>query len=98
MFRARQMALTRPSPKSLFLPVLLAPEVAKGWNCIQPGQPMGQLCAQIVKYHLKAWVAGDPKKNTSLLKHYEGLQKYFDKLEFALQLKLDRACSFYDCY
>ena len=39
-----------------------------GWNCIQPGQPMGKLGSQVVKYQLKALVASDPENNTPLAK------------------------------
>ena len=66
----------------------------KGWDSIQEGQPMGQLGAQTVKDHLKRLVAQDPVKNNKLLGHYESLQGYSAKLNFALQLKLDRDGNF----
>ncbi len=76
MSRARQMARTRPSPKSLFLEAVLAPKVYMGGDCIQPGQPMGKLGSQAVKNRLKALVASDTKNNNPLSVHYEGLPKY----------------------
>ena len=66
----------------------------KGWDSIQEGQPMGQLGAQTVKDHLKRLVAQDPVKNKKLLDHYESLKGYSAKLNFALQLKVDRDGSF----
>ena len=55
---------------------------------------MGQLGAQTVKDHLKRLVAQDPVKNKNLLDHYESLKGYSAKLNFALQLKVDRDGSF----
>jgi hypothetical protein len=66
----------------------------KGWDSIQEGQPMGQLGAQTVKDHLKRLVAQDPVKNKKLLDHDESLKGYSAKLNFALQLKVDRDGSF----
>ena len=43
---------------------------------------------------MKASVAIDPEKNTSLLKHYEGWNKYSDKLKYALHLKLIKTGNF----
>ena len=56
-----------------------------GWNCIQPGQPIGKLGSQVVKYQLNAVVAIGPAKNTHLLKHCEWLTKYSNKPKFALR-------------
>jgi hypothetical protein len=39
-------------------------------------------------------VAQDPVKNKRLLDHYESLKGYSAKLNFALQLKVDRDGSF----
>ncbi len=55
---------------------------------------MGQLGAQTVKEHLKRLVAQDPVKNNKLLDHSESLKGYSAKLNFALQLKVDRDGSF----
>ena len=66
----------------------------KGWDSIQEGQPLGQLGAQTVKDHLNRLVAQDPVKNKKLLDHYESLKGYSAKLNFALQLKVDRDGSF----
>ena len=67
-----------------------APEVARGGRASSQASPWANLVLQLSKGHLKASVAIDPEKNTSLLKHYGGLKKYLAKLKFALQLKLDR--------
>ena len=56
--------------------------------------PLGNLGSQAVKYQLNALAAIDPERTTPLMKHYEGLTKYSDKLKFALQLSLDRTGSF----
>ena len=55
---------------------------------------MGQLGGQTVNDHLKRLVAQDPVKNNKLLGHYESLKGYSAKLNFALQLKVDRDGSF----
>jgi hypothetical protein len=66
----------------------------KGWDSIQEGQPTGQLGAQTVKDPLKWLVAQGPVNNNKLLDHYESLKGYSAKLNFALQLKVDRDGSF----
>ena len=35
---------------------------SNGWNCIQPGQPLGKLGSQYLKYHLQGLVESDPEK------------------------------------
>ena len=47
-----------------------------------------------MKYQLTALLASDPENKTSLMKQYEGLTKYSDKLTFALHRKLDKAGNF----
>ena len=91
---AKGQAKAKPQEPSSSSGDPLGPKGGKGWANIQPGQPMGQLGAQCVKDHLKMLVATSPEKNKQLLDHYEGLRKYSDKLNFALQLKLDRTGSF----
>ena len=59
-----------------------------GWDCIQPGQPLGKAGSLVAKYMLNALVASDPEKYTPLMQHDQGLTKYSDKLKFALQLNL----------
>ena len=65
---------------------------AKGWSEIQQGNNhMGKLGAQAVMDHLKSLAkCGKPQA----LATYKGLKGTQEKLEFALQLKVDREAAF----
>ena len=67
---------------------------AKGWADITPGATsLGKLGAMAVADHLKSLAK---KGNTGPLDHYKTL-KGQEKIEFALQLKVDRTAAFFTC-
>ncbi len=41
-------------------------KISLGWTCTQPGQPMGKLGSQGVKYELQASVAKDIENSTTM--------------------------------
>ena len=61
---------TKPSLKSLFLKVVLAPKLAMDEKCTQPRQTLGKLGSKSFQYQLKELVASDPEKNTP---HHEAI-------------------------
>jgi hypothetical protein len=96
--KAKAKASGKPKPQaqeaSSSSATQLGTRGGKGWDSIQPGKAMGQVGAQTVKDHLKRLVTQDQAKNQHLLDHYESLKGYSAKLNFALQLKVDRDGSF----
>jgi hypothetical protein len=67
------------------------PNQAEGEDCLAPRKPMGQLGAQAVKDHLQKLKRED---NSEPLARHESLKGRKAKLDFALNLRLDRSASF----